>query len=479
MSYKAAEPSSAFKDAMQAVLNRQHPFLKSRLSLTRLVTTFLDPLALVASLLAIAWYQGEPIEAPYVILALIVFSLSFPGRSYLTSTFGAMLRDVALGWFVLAFILFFFGYASGYLKVFPRELLQSWAFFAPITQIGFHVSLQTIVPRVVSMRANLRRAVIVGANDLGLQLSREIRDSPYIGTRFHGFFDDRSRERLGDIGDVTLLGSMRNIAAYIRQHRVDLIYLSLPMTTQPRILNLLDELADTTASIYFVPDIFVTDLIQARMDDINGMPIVAVCDTPFTGMNGLIKRSSDFILALLILVMVSPLMLAIMIGVRRSSPGPILFRQRRYGLDGKEITVYKFRSMSVMQDGSDVPQATRNDQRITPFGALLRRTSLDELPQFINVLQGRMSIVGPRPHAVAHNELYRKLIKGYMVRHKVKPGITGWAQVNGLRGETQTLDKMKLRIDYDLEYLRNWTLKLDLLIVMRTVLIVLKDRNAY
>ena len=163
----------------------------------------------------------------------------------------------------------------------------------------------------------------------------------------------------------------------------------------------------------------------------------------------------------------------------RSSPGPVLFRQRRYGLDGKEILVYKFRSMTVMEDGLDVPQATRNDQRVTPFGSFLRRTSLDELPQFINVLQGRMSIVGPRPHAVAHNEMYRKLIKGYMVRHKVKPGITGWAQVNGLRGETESLDKMKRRIDFDLEYLRNWSLKLDLMIIMRTLLIVLKDRNAY
>ena len=464
---------------MDTVLNRQHPFLKSRLSLTKLVTTILDPLALVSSLLVIAWYRGEAIEAPYLILSLIVFSLSFPGRSYMTSKFGAMLRDVVFGWLLLGVILFFFGYASGYLSVFPREVLQNWAFFAPLAQLGFHVLLRTVVPRVVSMRTNLRRAVIVGANDLGVQLSREICRSRYLGTAFHGFFDDRSRERLGDTGDVTLLGPMRKVAAYVSEKQVDLIYLSLPMTTQPRILNLLDELADTTASVYFVPDIFVTDLIQARMDDINGMPVVAVCDTPFTGMNGLVKRSSDFILALLILVLVSPLMLAIVMGVRRSSAGPILFRQRRYGLDGKEIMVFKFRSMTVMEDGPDVAQATRNDQRVTPFGSFLRRTSLDELPQLINVLQGRMSIVGPRPHAVAHNELYRKLIKGYMVRHKVKPGITGWAQVNGLRGETQSLDKMKRRIDYDLEYLRNWSLKLDLMIMMRTLLIVLKDRNAY
>jgi len=166
--------------------------------------------------------------------------------------------------------------------------------------------------------------------------------------------------------------------------------------------------------------------------------------------------------------------------VKLSSAGPVLFRQRRYGLDGKEILVYKFRSMTVAEDGPEVPQAKRDDPRITPFGAFMRRTSLDELPQFFNVLQGRMSIVGPRPHAVAHNELYRKLIKGYMVRHKVKPGITGLAQVKGLRGETPTLEKMQARIDYDLDYVRNWSLKLDLRIILKTIWIVLKgDRHAY
>lgn len=467
------------RSAVDVLINQQHPLLKSRLSMTRLVTTFLDPIAIVVSLLVAASLHEHVLEAPYVVLALIVFSLSFPGRAYLQVPFRAMFRDVLLSWMLLGFVLLFFGYASGYLRVFPQEVLQTWAVMAPAMQLGLHALLRIVVPRVVSMPANLRRAVVVGANELGLQLARQFTENPYLGVQLHGFFDDRSRERLGSIGNAPLLGPMRSLAAYARQHQIDLIYLSLPMTTQPRILSLLDDIADTTASVYFVPDIFVTDLIQARMDDVNGMPVVAVCDTPFTGINGIIKRTSDFVLALIILVLISPLLAAVAIGVKRSSPGPVLFRQRRYGLDGKEIIVYKFRSMTVMEDGSDVRQATRNDQRITPFGAFLRRTSLDELPQFINVLQGHMSIVGPRPHAVAHNEMYRKLIRGYMVRHKVKPGITGWAQVNGLRGETETLEKMKRRIDFDLEYLRNWSLKLDLMIIMRTVLVVFKDRNAY
>jgi len=176
---------------------------------------------------------------------------------------------------------------------------------------------------------------------------------------------------------------------------------------------------------------------------------------------------------------VSPVMAAIAVGVKTGSPGPVLFKQRRYGLDGDEIVVYKFRSMTVSEDGAVVTQARKNDARVTRFGAFLRKSSLDELPQFINVLQGRMSIVGPRPHAVAHNEQYRKLIKGYMLRHKVKPGITGWAQVNGLRGETDTLDKMQARVACDIEYLRNWSLMFDLMIILKTVLVVFRDRNAY
>jgi len=206
---------------------------------------------------------------------------------------------------------------------------------------------------------------------------------------------------------------------------------------------------------------------------------VAVCESPFYGFNGIVKRISDFVLASLILAAISPLMIAIAAGVKLSSPGPVLFKQRRYGLDGKRIVVYKFRSMSVAEDGDIVRQATRDDSRVTRFGGFLRRTSLDELPQFINVLQGRMSIVGPRPHAVAHNEMYRKLIRGYMIRHKVKPGITGLAQVNGLRGETQTVEKMKARIDYDLSYLRNWSLLLDLQIILKTIVVVLQKQNAY
>lgn len=278
-------------------------------------------------------------------------------------------------------------------------------------------------------------------------------------------------------GDV--LGRLPDLCGYIKQKRIELIYIALPMVQESRIIKLLDDLRDTTASVYFVPDIFVFDLIQARVAQVNGIPVLAVCETPFHGLRGVLKRMSDLVLGSLILLAAAPVMLLIALAVKVSSPGPVLFKQRRYGLGGEEIVVYKFRSMSVCEDGDHVPQARRSDPRVTRLGAFLRRTSLDELPQFINVLQGRMSIVGPRPHAVAHNEAYRRLIKGYMVRHKVKPGVTGWAQVNGLRGETDSLDKMRSRIEYDLDYLRQWSLWLDLKIIWKTLLVVIRDRNAY
>jgi putative colanic acid biosynthesis UDP-glucose lipid carrier transferase len=244
-------------------------------------------------------------------------------------------------------------------------------------------------------------------------------------------------------------------------------------------MNLLDDLRDTTASIYYVPDIFVFDLIQARSGEIHGIPVVAMCETPFYGYRGVTKRLTDIVLSVVILLLFLPLLLVIAVLVKASSPGPVIFKQRRYGLDGREIAVYKFRTMSVTEDGVEIRQASKTDNRITRIGGILRRTSMDELPQLINVLQGRMSLVGPRPHAVAHNEEYRKLIKGYMVRHKVLPGITGLAQVNGCRGETALLEEMEARVNYDLEYLRRWTPMLDVKIILLTAVKVFRDDKAY
>jgi len=439
----------------------------------------LESLVAVGCLAGCAIAFGEPFAGPYVILALLVFSLTFPGHAPRGTSPAAIARDVLTGWALIVGLLLTLGWATRTLGSFDERVIVAWIAVTPVVMFGAHLLTPVLLPRLLAAEGLKRVAVIAGGGSLGMNLADRIADSPLLGVSVAGFFDERAPERLDPNVRERLLGSVDSLADYVKTHRVDLIYVTLPMSSQPRIMKLCDELRDTTASIYFVPDIFVFDLIQGRMDTIGGLPVMAICETPFFGVNAMTKRLSDVILASLILVLISPVLLALAIGVKLSSPGPVLFKQRRYGLDGREVFVYKFRSMRAMEDGAVVKQATKGDPRVTKFGAFIRRTSLDELPQFINVLQGRMSIVGPRPHAVAHNEQYRKLIKGYMIRHKVRPGITGWAQVNGMRGETETVDKMMMRIAYDLEYLRHWSLKLDLKIIWRTIFVVLKKDNAY
>jgi Undecaprenyl-phosphate glucose phosphotransferase len=444
-----------------------------------LVQVVLDPLITIGALLVFTFAFGEVFEGPYLILALIAFSLTFPGSSPKSVSIRALVGDVLINWLVVVALLLLIGWATRTLGSFDRRVIFAWVLATPVALVAAHLLMPVVLPRLLAAEGLQRVAVIAGEGELGRRLAERIQSTSFLGVRFAGFFDDRSPERIGGVSPGETLGSLNQLAEYAKTHRVDLIYITLPMASQPRILRLLEELRDTTASIYFTPDIFLFDLIQARMDTIGDIPVVAVCETPFYGINGLIKRASDIVLAAVILALVLPVMLVIAIGVKLSSPGPVLFKQRRYGVDGREIIVYKFRTMTVLEDGGVIPQATRYDRRVTRFGAFLRRYSLDELPQFINVLQGRMSVVGPRPHAVAHNEMYRKLIRGYMIRHKVKPGITGLAQVSGLRGETDTLDKMATRIEYDLAYLRNWSLQLDLQIVLKTIFVVLKPQQAY
>lgn len=460
-------------------LRKVSPMTFGRENLLGTIEMLIDPLVLIATLWGLAARSMEGITPQILLLSVILFSLTFPGRAYTQRSLRLTIGSIIGNWCLIALLLGFFGYASRYLDSFDRDVLVNWLWLAPLGLIAAHLTLRSCAVSIIQAQGGEARVVVVGVNSLGLQLADTIRQNSLLGMKVVGFFDDRSLDRLKKPDDCHLLGGLSALPAFIKNNDIRIIYLSLPMVTQQRILDLLDNLRDTTASIYFVPDIFVTDLIQGRLDTVGRIPVVAVCETPFAGLNGVIKRISDIFISLLIVALISPLLVAIAIGVKTGSPGPIIFRQRRYGLDGKEIVVYKFRSMTVCEDGPTIRQASKTDQRITPFGAFLRKTSLDELPQFFNVLQGRMSIVGPRPHAVAHNEEYRGLIKGYMVRHKVKPGITGWAQINGYRGETDTLEKMRKRIEYDLDYLRHWSMRLDILIIIKTVLVVFRDRNAY
>jgi putative colanic acid biosynthesis UDP-glucose lipid carrier transferase len=321
--------------------------------------------------------------------------------------------------------------------------------------------------------------VIAGYGDVSRALAERVGRDPELGIAIKGVFDDRSIERLGLPDGESLLGGLSDLGAYVNANGIDVIFIALPMRQVQRVVDLLEELRDTTASIYFVPDIFVMDLIQSRTAEIQGVPVIAMCETPFQGSRGLVKRIMDILISVTALIALTPLLLVVALLVKLSSPGPAIFRQRRYGLDGQIIDVLKFRTMTVTEDGTDIRQATRDDRRVTAVGRFLRRYSIDELPQLFNVLGGSMSLVGPRPHAVAHNEQYRRLIKGYMVRHKVPPGMTGLAQVNGCRGETSNLEDMRRRIEYDLDYLRHWSPTLDLRILVKTAFLIVSDRKAY
>jgi putative colanic acid biosynthesis UDP-glucose lipid carrier transferase len=450
-----------------------------------LIRQLLNPVIIVLMLFMSTLVHDHAFDGPYRVLAVLAFivGVEMLGRPRLESLDSAPrlfrdLRRVVFQWSCAVALLLFLGFVLKVSGLFSRKIMLTWFLVTPAALLGAQLATRRAMTWLVDHGAVVRKQVIVGANDLAYELAQRLAEDPCEATVL-GFFDDRRLERLPGVSADRLLGRFTDLAAYVRRHGVQVIYICLPISAQPRIRALLQDLRDTTASIYFVPDVFAFDLIQARFGQVKGVPVMAICETPFCGLNGVLKRGSDILLAIVGLLLAAPLMVAIAIAVKRSSPGPILFRQRRYGLQGEEFVVYKFRTMKVCEDGGEVRQARQNDPRATAVGRFLRRTSLDELPQLYNVLEGTMSLVGPRPHAVAHNEHYRKLVSGYMLRHKVRPGITGWAQVNGLRGETANLEKMRLRVQFDLDYLRHWSLALDLYILLRTAFIVLRDRNAY
>ncbi|HBH8229882.1 TPA: undecaprenyl-phosphate glucose phosphotransferase [Raoultella ornithinolytica] len=313
---------------------------------------------------------------------------------------------------------------------------------------------------------NTRRVAVAGTLPAGINLLKSFANEPWLGFIIVGVYDNNPLE---SSTEVPYVGNLDKLVKDAKAGMIDKIYIAMSMRDELLMKNLVQQLTDSTCSVMLIPDIFTFNILQSRTEEVNGVPVVPLFDTPLNGINMVFKRLEDIILSVVIILLISPVLLLISILIKATSSGPVIFRQKRYGMDGKPIQVWKFRTMHVMENESIVVQATKNDPRVTKIGRFLRRTSLDELPQFFNVFCGQMSIVGPRPHAIIHNEQYRNLIQGYMLRHKVKPGITGWAQVNGWRGETDTLDKMEKRVEYDLEYIREWSIWFDLKIVFLTI----------
>jgi putative colanic acid biosynthesis UDP-glucose lipid carrier transferase len=329
---------------------------------------------------------------------------------------------------------------------------------------------------------NTRKVAIVGYNALGRNLADTIEGVGWKGLSFAGFYEDRvpSDGRTAGFSDENaIVGDMARLHDDVVSGKVDLVYITLPLRAEGRIREIIEKLSDTAASVYIVPGNFTYDMLQPQLTTLGELPVIGICETPYIGIRRFVKRAEDLVIGTALLVLASVPMLVIAAAIKLTSPGPVMFKQRRGGVNGEIITVWKFRTMTTCEDGDEVIQAKRDDARVTPIGKFLRRTSLDELPQLINVLQGDMSIVGPRPHALTHNDYYGPLIRRYMLRHKVKPGMTGWAQINGWRGETDLLSKMEKRVEFDLQYINNWSLLFDLKIVAMTPVMLLRNKNVY
>ena len=402
-------------------------------------------------------------------------------RNWVGSRIAGELGCSVLTWATTLLALIALGQFSEYTTELSENALISWFLITPLFVVFFRLLYRLHKRFTTRLGISQKNYAILGVDDIGFQIAKNIEANPEMNLNLVGFYDDRPEERLPKFpADIPRrLGDIDDLIEKARSGSVEHVYISLPMRAETRINDILQKLGDTTASVYIVPNFFVFRLLHSRWSDVNGLPVVSLIESPIYGVDGITKRIADIVLASIGLLFACLPMLLIALLIKLTSRGPVFFRQKRYGLDGREILVWKFRSMTVTENGEKVTQATRNDSRVTVVGRFIRKTSLDELPQFFNVLMGSMSMVGPRPHATAHNEEYRGLIDGYMLRHKIKPGITGLAQVNGCRGETDTIEKMEKRVEYDHRYIREWSFWLDIQILFKTFSTLLGDKNAY
>lgn len=448
----------------------------------RLVDIFVILMPLILGALYTNFYNAQG----YLVAglsAVVLFGLYGRFTEIYTSWGGRPIHDEAgriiVSWLLTFLSMVFIAFISKTSEQFSRVVLLAWLLATPIALVLARLALRQFFSHLKRLGLNNRAVAIVGMTENGLRFARELENNPDFGYRIAGFYDERQSESPSDFAGYANLGNYTDMVSSARQGEWDQIYFALPVEAKKRMHSLLDDLSDSATPIRLLPDYFTTNLLHSKFIEIADTPVLCIYDSPFSSDHALVKRIEDILIGGAILTLISPVLLGIGLAVKLTSKGAVIFKQTRYGLKGEKILVWKFRTMTVCEDGDDVRQAQKNDDRFTPIGRFLRRTSLDELPQFINVLQGRMSIVGPRPHAVAHNEQYRSLIPGYMLRHMIKPGITGWAQINGWRGETNTVYKMKKRVEFDLEYMREWSLALDLKIIFLTITRSFIDKNAY
>jgi Undecaprenyl-phosphate glucose phosphotransferase len=372
---------------------------------------------------------------------------------------------------------------------FSRVWMYTFAVSSFVSVFAIRLLIRAVLKRVSDLGIVTRNVVVVGGGEQATALLARFREArPYFTTVLGLFTTDAAKRQRGAVEGYPILGDVDALGAKVRRRRVDDVILAVPWSDHHEIMHLMERLREIPVTIHLACDLvgFRLDLARTPLfGDANtsrfpGVPVVEVSRRPLSDWDVVVKAVEDRVLAAVLLLLCSPIMLLVALAIKLTSPGPVLFRQERLGFNNRRFQIYKFRSMrnEPVRNGH-TQQATRDDPRITPIGKFIRRTSLDELPQLLNVLNGTMSLVGPRPHAIDHNELYSNQIRGYFARHRVKPGLTGWAQVNGFRGETRLLSLMEKRVQYDLYYVENWSLGFDIQIILKTALIVVSGRNAY
>lgn len=447
-----------------------------------LSVAWLSYLVLLRQVPAAPWTAYATLVLGSVLLANLIFPALGVYRSGRGISLADKARPVTLGWLVVLAFLLTGLFVLKHTAAFSRQWLVVWW----LGSLGGLLSLrvaQTLLARVLRRRGwNHKRIVVMGAGRLGQELVGRLRQLPVTGFEVIGCWDDDvAKHGHTFLPTVAISPVPEDIGQYLREQRIEEVWLALPLRAEKRIRGLSDALYQTPVSVRLALDVDGFGLIDHVPRLVLGLPMLDLTASPMLeGSNRLIKQLEDRILGWLILIAIAPLLGLLAIGVKLSSPGPVFFRQERLGFNGQPFWIWKFRSMVVHHEvNQQVTQASKDDPRITRFGAFLRRTSLDELPQIFNVVRGNMSLIGPRPHAMAHNEYYQPKIDAYMQRHRVKPGITGWAQVNGYRGETDTLEKMARRVEYDLYYIRHWSVWFDLRILWLTLWRGFIHKNAY
>ncbi|WP_316365171.1 undecaprenyl-phosphate glucose phosphotransferase [Candidatus Thiodiazotropha sp. CDECU1] len=471
---------------MLEVNQTERSLLQRRNSLTTSLQAFLDGLAVIILILALPLVFHGELSSHYIILALALLgSMSvIYDRMNIYRHHGTMTKKafkLLKAWSSAFAFLLLLAFVTKYTETYSRSVVLLLFVIGYFSQVSLHFGVRLLQRHMISNEVNTK-ALIIGRGALANHLYDRINNNPWMPEDVIGAVSAVDNENVTEpssSSDLPILGKLEDIKRLIKIHDIQTIYIAVSLDSSPMIQQIYFDLLNENVNIHWAPNIFALNLINHSVKELAGIPILTLSETPLIGSHLLIKTIEDRVLAFLMMILVSPIMLITAIMIKAESPGPVFFRQVRTGWDGRNFNIWKFRSMQLhREEDGVVKQATREDPRVTRIGRFIRRTSIDELPQLFNVLAGQMSLVGPRPHALQHNLEYSQRIEAYLARHRIKPGITGLAQIRGLRGETKDLKQMETRVKYDLEYINNWSLWLDLSILVRTVF-ALKSKNAY